>query len=381
MKGSRIINQLHHVFFFVFFFQLSFAQLSSFSLLITNTDETCTGNGSLSFNVQNTTPGSTIIYTIYNLPNVTTPIATLLTNSFTGLSAGNYRVIATQTLGNLNNTQQQDIQIFDVRNNITFQLSSQQLSCNTGTIIATVLTGQPVTYEIVSGPVTFPPQSSNTFTNLGPGSYNIRVIDACGDGYVQTFTLNFINPPNLTLLPLAHICGPLTTCNTISTGLLITSDQDTTIRYPLTIQSTTFPPNGGVPVILNQTVSNGDTISQNVTVVVPFYNNQAYSYNLTVTDACGNIYTSIQNQINEQYIALSQQIFSNCLSGIEVKVCDFLPPYSINFISAPVGFNPITLLKLPMLAGEFLKHRLLFKIFHQDSNFYPIKIFVVILQM
>lgn len=318
------------------------SQLANFSLVLTKNDESCTGNGALFFNVNGQTPGATIIYTIYNLPNVTTPIATLSTNSFTGLSAGNYRVIATQTLGNLNNTQQQDIQIFDIRTSLTFQLSSQQLTCNSGAIIATVLTGIPVTYEIVSGPTTVLPQSSNTFTNLGPGSYNIRVIDVCGDGYVQTFTLNFVNPPNLTLSPIAHVCGPLTTCNTISTGLLITSNQDTTIRYPLTIQSTTFPPIGGAPIILNQTVPNGNSISQNVIVVVPFYNNQAYTYNLMVTDACGNIYTSNENQINEQYIALSQQIFSNCLSGIEVKVCDFLPPYSINFISAPAGFNPVT---------------------------------------
>jgi gliding motility-associated-like protein len=342
MKGTRSTIQLHLIFFFVFFFQWSFAQLSSFSLVVTKTDETCTGNGSLSFTVQNTTPGATIIYTIYNLPNVTTPIATLSTNSFTGLSAGNYRVIATQTLGNFSNMQLLDIQIFDVRNNIIFQLSSQQLTCNTGTITATVLSGQPVTYEIVSGPVMFPPQATNSFTNLGPGSYNVRVIDACGDGYVQTFTLNFVNPPNLTLEPSAIVCGALASCSTITTVLLITSDEDTTIRYPLTIQSTTFPPNGGIPIILNQIVSTGDSISQNLTVVVPFYNNQAYSYNLTVTDACGNVYTSIGNQINEQYIAFSQQIFTNCVSGIEVKVCNFLPPYSIHFISAPAGFNPIT---------------------------------------
>lgn len=338
-------NPLHKnicLFFLFFLSQLSFGQLTNFSLILNKTDESCTGNGALFFSVTGQTTGSSIVYSIYNLPNTTTPIAVLSTNTFTGLSAGNYRVIAAQTLGNFSNTQQQDIQILDVRNVLTFQVSSQPVTCNTGNIIVNVLSGSPATYEIVSGPVTITPQTSNVFNNLGAGTYNVRVNDICGDGYVQTYTLNFINPPNLTLQTLHNSCEILTSCNTFPTLLTFTAIQNTTIRYPLTIQSTTFPPSGGTPIVQSQTVASGDQTIQNATVIIPFYNNQAYTYNITVTDACGNVYNSTGNQINEQYMALSQQVFSNCVNGIEVKVCNFLPPYFINFISAPVGFNPVT---------------------------------------
>ena len=339
MKGTRTINQLHLIFFLVFFFQFSFAQLSSFSLVVTKTDETCTGNGSLSFNVQNTTPGATIVYSIYLLPNVTTPIATTSNTTFTGLQSGNYTVIATQTLGNLSNTAQQSIQINDTRVLLTYQVTSLQTSCAIGTIVATVLTGNPVTYEITSGPVIRPPQTSNLFTGLGPGTYNIRVNDACGEGVVQTYTLSFTNPPNLTLGNFIKTCA-LNTCNTISGTFLVTADLNTSIRYPLTIQTTTFPPSGGAPIIQSQTLSSGSSSSQLVSLIVPFFHAQNYTFNIQVTDACGNIYTNNAIPIFGQLSANSQQLYANCITGIEVSLCDFLPPYTTSFISAPAGFNP-----------------------------------------
>lgn len=39
---------------------------------------------------------------------------------------------------------------------------------------------RPYTYEIISGPVTFPPQSDSNFYNLPTGTYTVRVLDSCG---------------------------------------------------------------------------------------------------------------------------------------------------------------------------------------------------------
>src|SRR5690348_14839184 len=94
-----------------FVLQTATAAIPDFSLTVTKTNETCTGNGSLTFNVSGTAPGATITYSIYLLPNTTTPIAVTSANTVTGLSAGNYRVVATQTLGVENNSKQSDISI------------------------------------------------------------------------------------------------------------------------------------------------------------------------------------------------------------------------------------------------------------------------------
>ncbi|MEO0312061.1 MAG: hypothetical protein RIQ89_1718 [Bacteroidota bacterium] len=48
----------------------------------------------------------------------------------------------------------------------------------------------PYSYEILSGPQTFPLQSSNTFTLNQPGIYLIRVTDACGNSISQQMTID-----------------------------------------------------------------------------------------------------------------------------------------------------------------------------------------------
>ena len=117
------------IFLFIGITQTSFGQLSNFLLTVTKTDESCTGNASLSFDVTNTTPSATILYRIYRLPDVVNSIVVLSTNTFGGLAAGTYRVIATQTLGNLSGTQQQDITILDTRTYVTFQTAGIATDC------------------------------------------------------------------------------------------------------------------------------------------------------------------------------------------------------------------------------------------------------------
>ena len=65
-----------------------------FTFTVTPTPESCIGNGALIFTPNNADTNGTIVYEIYELPNTTVPIATITTNIFNGLSAGNYRIIA-----------------------------------------------------------------------------------------------------------------------------------------------------------------------------------------------------------------------------------------------------------------------------------------------
>jgi len=339
MKKKYNCKTFKFIFFFILFSQFLFGQLSDFTLNVSKTDETCTGNGSLSFSVQNQTPNSTVLYSIYLLPNVTTPIASTQNNTFTGLQSGNYTVIATQSLGDLSNTSQQTVQIDDLRVLLTYQLANEQNSCSTGAIEATVLTGNPVSYEIISGPIIIPPQTLNIFSGLVSGTYNIRVNDACGDGVVQTYTLNFSNLPNLTLGNFNTNCE-LSSCNSISGTFLVNAAQNTSIHYPLTIQTTISPPSGGNPIIQSQVLTSGSSDSQSVSLIVPFFYGQTYTLNIQVTDQCGNSYNYNSITILEQITANAQQINANCTSGIQISICNFLPPYTVSFISAPTGFNP-----------------------------------------
>lgn len=322
--------------------ETSYGQLSNFVLTVTKTDESCTGNGSLSFTVSNTTAGSTIIYRIYKLPDVINTIAVVSTNTFGGLTSGTYRVIATQTLGNASGTQQQDVSIADTRNLITYQVSSTAINCDTGTINVNVLTGTPESYEIVSGPVTVPPQPSGSFTNLPGGTYNIRVNDACGEGVVQTYTLTFSNPPNL-VIGTPVINTQLTSCNTAGVTYSITTNPGTsTIRYPLTAQITIFPPANGTPIIQNQTITSGSPSSASISNIIPFYPGQVYTYNIKIIDACGNVYNQNGNQINLQLQVRGAEIFIDCHKRIDLTLLYFMPPYTVTFLSAPSGFNPST---------------------------------------
>lgn len=341
------VNQLLSMkkLFFVFFLlscisQAAYAQLSDFTLTVTKTDESCTGNGTLSFNSTNTIAGSTIIYRIYLLPDVVNTIAITSANIYGGLASGTYRIIATQTLGSSSGTQQQDITILDTRTYITYQTSGGATSCNTGAINVTVLTGNPATYEIITGPVTAPPQTSSSFTNLPEGTYNIRVNDTCGEGVVQTYTLTFSNLPNLTINNNGSDC-PLTSCDIIGISYTVFANDSANIRYPLLIEVTIFPPTGP-PIIHNQTITSGDPGSITISDIFPLYYAQLYTFNIRVVDNCGNVYVLNDNQINIHLAAEALQTYSNCIKGIKLNLCNYLPPFNVSFLSAPAGFNPAT---------------------------------------
>ena len=151
--------------------------------------------------------------------------------------------------------------------------------------------------------------------------------------------MSFSNPPNLTLGNFITNCN-LTTCNSISGQFLVTANFNTSIRYPLTIQTITYPPSGGSSLIASQSVASGNSSNQAINTIIPFYHDQAYTFDIKVTDACGNIYFSNGNQINKQLAVSAQMTYLNCLKGIQIDLCNYLPPYSVNFVVAPSGFVP-----------------------------------------
>ena len=64
------------------------ANKAVFSLTVNATNETCSGNGTLSFFVQDAPAGASILYSIYKLPDLADDISTQSGNSLGGLTAG-----------------------------------------------------------------------------------------------------------------------------------------------------------------------------------------------------------------------------------------------------------------------------------------------------
>ncbi|WDO14346.1 gliding motility-associated C-terminal domain-containing protein [Flavobacterium sp. WW92] len=351
------MKKLYQNFIFALIFSLnvisSYGQLPDFTLTVTSTDETCNRNGMLSFTVSGTHPNANIIYTIYKLPNTTSPYATVSTNTLSGLVGGTYRVIATQTLGTESNSKQQDAVINSTVTALQFNMTYSDIPCSLNRNINVIVTsGNPTGYEIIAGPVIKPRQPSNVFTNLVAGNYLIKVYDSCGNAVTRSYTL--VTPESISN-PLAiseHLVpdSELSACSSVGVRHVLSVDPDYIINYPLTIVYTIYPPGGGAPIIRTFTINriedftSFDLTSNPNTYVfeadLPYYD-QPYSYNLLITDACGNQFQKESNQVTEMYEASIQTQINNCgIKTFSVKASNFVYPITVQFLSAPAGFNP-----------------------------------------
>lgn len=336
MQNSKNNKSLFFNFFILFFVQFSFGQLSSFTLNVVPTHETCTGNGALNFNVSGTVSGSTMDFAVYLLPNLTTPLTTVTATSLTGLNSGNYRVVATQSLGGSSASKQQDVTINNAILPLSYTLSGIKVKCgNDGLIQVNVSAGSPVSYQILSGPVTTSQQSSNVFNGLPTGVYQIRVFDSCGEAVVQTYTL-LQESVSLIVDPVVIQTTILPTCNTILVTNFFGVLSGSIIAYPLTFNYVVYPPSGS-PISYSQTINSGSIAS----LEIPFFNDQSYYYNLQVIDACGNVYNRNNNIINRKFDFTVNTNKLNCTDlSLQIIPEFYVAPYTINFLSFPAGFNP-----------------------------------------
>ena len=318
------------VLFFLLFTQLSFGQLSNFTLIVNHTDQTCPANGTLSFNVSNTTAGSTILYTIYLLPNVTLPITVTSANNFGGLIDGIYRVVATQSLGANSESQQQDVVILNQITSLNYQVSVVNEVCGSdGKITVSIISGNPVSYEIFSGPMVLPLQSSNIFNNLSAGQYQVRVFDACGEGVVQTVTVSAVSPAlNFDL------SDPyFENCTTIKIGFAFSSLSQAplgVIKFPLQVHTTVTYSSSTI-----QTYDNTISTGGNFSLSIPAGSTQPYTYSFSITDGCGIVYNlngTVQALLPTINYVLQPQDCSH-----KILVIDNVS--ALILTSAPAGFS------------------------------------------
>ena len=273
----------------------------------------------------------------------TTPIAVVSTQSLGSLGSGVYTIIATQSLGAQSNTSTTTATIADQTNPLVFTLTQTKVcGPSSGAITANVTSGTAVSYAITSGPVTRPAQASNVFNNLPAGQYEVRLVDSCNSVYVVTYQVTNVATA-VTIAPPVFGEVVLPSCNTITVWHdFVSTGADNVIMFPLTFTYTVFPPGGGTPTTVSQVVTTGlnvgiNTISSNI----PFYNDQSYTYNLQVTDACGNVFPLNGNVVNKEFDLLLVSDNPECIQfRLSAVPQYFVPPYTVSFILAPAGFVP-----------------------------------------
>lgn len=315
---------------FVLFFLCQ--NVFALDLMVTPTNETCTGNGSLSFSVTNQVAGVPVFYSVYLLPNTTTPIVTTSNNSHSGLVAGSYLVTASQTVGGVINLVQQNAVIANQIVALSYTVSEVKVKCgNDGKLTVNVLAGNAVSYQLITGPATTGLQSGNVFSGLPAGQYNISVVDNCGEAQVQTYTLISLVPSLTIGAPVVSNAGN-TSCNSLFITHTLTETFGTPTFGPFSIQVTAYPPSGGSPIVTTQT---------SFPIVVPSINGVSYLYDLLITDTCGNTYPKNNNQATHLINFNTKTLLENCNDyKVEFTVQKYITSYTLNFIAAPAGFNP-----------------------------------------
>ena len=310
----------------------------SFTFSVTPTNETCAGNGTLTFNVSNPNPTGSIVYIVYKLPNLTTPYASLTTNFLSGLTAGTYRVVARETVGGNTTIQEADVTINSVVVPLVYTVQSVNQACsNTSLVTVSVSSGTAASYEIFFGPVSFPIQTSNVFPGVPAGTYRIRVIDNCGNAVVQTFIVT-LNPNNLIIgTPVYSETAP-PSCTQIIVSNTLTPSPGNVIAYPLTVVYTIYLPSGTtdtVQVVLNS----GNPTSAMLSQSFPFFINEEYTYEMMITDACR--ITSSSTYVISNFITLESTVEDlECLYFFVLNVGNFAGSYTLTFDAFPAGFIP-----------------------------------------
>jgi len=337
------MEKLRHtaLLFFTLFTVTLNAQLSDFGFTVSKTNETCLGNGSLTFAVSNTTPNSSLLYKVYLLPDANNAIAILETNYVGGLSAGNYKVIALQSLGSMQNSKTQNVTITNEISSFGFTVSSSNLNCEAGaTMTLSASSGHIAQCEILSGPVTRPLQSSTSFNGLPEGTYNVRGFNDCGVGSVRTYTLTIASSVLEISAPrYPDAINPL--CDSIRVENTITPSAGT-ISYPLTVSHTLSTMDiGGNSIMFEQVVPTGPETSFVVSRVLPRYMDQQYTYDVKVIDNCGIPYERTDMEVNQDISLSLGAGDAPCADKfLKLTAKKYTGSYTVSFISVPEGFNP-----------------------------------------
>lgn len=339
------------------FSSFTYGQSADFSLNVAATDETCTNNGMIEMSVSGASDSAEVTFQLFLSPDFDNSIAETMANSFSSLAAGTYRVIATQNLNGQFSSQQVDIEIKDLLESLDFEITdSTSTECDvTATLSVIVLSGNPTLYEIISGPVTRPLQTSNEFNNLPAGTYIVRVFDNCNDALSKAYT--FVLGSNNLNIGAPMLPEVYTSCDSIEIINHITSNTNAPILYPLLVNYTVFTPGGSVAQNVVQTIESGPSDVLELLQNINLFDNQLFLVKIEVTDNCNNIFVEEFTIDPNPKVAVQQQTAECGELFFTITVQNYLPPFIINF-TEPVEFNP--LLFNAAYPGPFTSHTITF---------------------
>ena len=164
----------------------------------------------------------------------------------------------------------------------TFGAAFTTTSCPnsaTGTLEAQIATaggGSPYNFELIApSPVIRPMQTSNLFANLPPGSYTVRLTDACGNQATSSVNINAASAPSFTTSTVAS-------CGSLANGTITVAPNASSIG-PFTFEL--ISPGGAIRPLQGSNVANSTS-----TVFTGL--NQG-SYTVRMYDACGVPVTNV----------------------------------------------------------------------------------------
>lgn len=177
-------------------------------------------------------------------------------NVISGIPSGAYTVTITDTTTLCTNNASVT---FTTATPVLFTTSVNDVSCNGGsdgsiTVNLPASNNNPIyTYEIIAGPTTVTPQTSNIFTGLAIGSYTVRVNS--GRGCSETEIVS-INEP--VLLETSGVATEFscTIDNAVNTSTLIISETGGTAPYAYSIDGVNYLNNNIFNIIDTGTVQN-----------------------------------------------------------------------------------------------------------------------------
>ncbi len=273
-----------------------------------STNVSCNGgnDGTATVSVGGAFPGYTYLWDA--------AAANQTTNPATGLSAGNYSVTVTDTLGCIMTTNVNITEPTPLNVNLNGSNPKCPDSCN-AFITAVPSGGSPnYTYSWNTTPV----QIGASATNLCDGTYSVTVTDSLG--CTVTDSLNLVNPPTMTL----NLSSTPANCNQADGGVAVSVATNGTPPF-------TYQWNDGTGI-----VGNTDTVN----------NLPAGTYMATVTDSngCSVQDTVTISNLSGPSLAVDSVYNVQCFGGndgyAEVQITGGTFPYTYNWNSTPVQTTP-----------------------------------------
>ncbi|MUU78333.1 T9SS type B sorting domain-containing protein [Winogradskyella endarachnes] len=326
------------LFFLVLISSFVHAQLSDFNFSVSVTEESCSGNGSITMEVSGLETEAQVTYKLFLYPDLDTPIAQTSSSMFSNLESGDYLVEATQTLDDFQNTQTADATIIDAITVLDFEVDQGYSGvCGDLILVVNILSGNAESFEIISGPVTVPLQTGNTFTNLPEGTYVIRVYDNCGNALTKTYTYLF-NDSVLTVSEIEQ-SNVLINCDEVTIYQVISASNGSQLSYPIVVNFTINFSDGNETTSYSQTYDNGPETELEISTTVTDYAEQTFTVDTVIQDGCGTMVTSTEIVNPNPEINLSE-VANVCGNDLIIAISNMLPPFTLQFIQAPIEFNP-----------------------------------------